>query len=151
MDIEFTLPVQQVSTGKYSILVNVEGVNSEKILSNAIFYFLPSNIVNIDNRCQYRLLWTCDELSPSPTAFSILRHFPGYSLLLSHLSPIAILYRILHKSIPLISMMSYLRVISIWNMKRPRKMYFSCRIPKHITLNDVIMVTGVIGVRDILA
>ena len=24
-------------------------------------------------------------------------------------------------------------------------MYFSCRIPKHITLNDVIMVTGVIG------
>ena len=26
-------------------------------------------------------------------------------------------------------------------------MYFSCRIPKHITLNDVIMVTGVIGVR----
>ena len=51
MDIEFTLPVQQVSTGKYSILVNVEGVNSEKILSNAIFYFLPSNIVNIDNRC----------------------------------------------------------------------------------------------------
>ena len=51
MDIEFTLPVQQVSTGKYSILVNVEGVNREKILSNAIFYFLPSNIVNIDNRC----------------------------------------------------------------------------------------------------
>ena len=28
----------------------------KKILSNAIVYILPSNIVNIDNRCQYRLL-----------------------------------------------------------------------------------------------
>ena len=75
MDIEFTLPVQQVSTGKYSILVNVEGVNSEKILSNAIFYFLPSNIVNIDNRCQYRLLFKMN-FPPPPRLFPFCATFP---------------------------------------------------------------------------
>ena len=76
MDIEFTLPVQQVSTGKYSILVNVEGVNSEKILSNAIFYFLPSNIVNID--CPR-------ETFPLPHGFF---HFaPLSSLLIAFKSP----------------------------------------------------------------
>ena len=39
-------------------------------------------------------------------------------------------------SIPSINMISYLQVISIWNTKRPRK-----------TINDVIMVTGIIGLQ----
>ena len=77
-----------------------------------------------------------------------------------HLRPLAILYRMLHKSIPSINVISYLHVISIWNAKRPRKIYiFRYQVPKHITLNDVIMVTGIIGIqttringtRDILA
>ena len=54
---------------KISLLVNIEGANSEKKkqkqkLSNAIFYILLSSIVNIDNRCQYRLL--SENNSPPP-------------------------------------------------------------------------------------
>ena len=57
---------------KIGLLVNIEGANSEKKqkqkqkqkLSNAIFYILLSNIVNIDNRCQYRLL--SENNSPPP-------------------------------------------------------------------------------------
>ena len=87
------------------------------------------------------------QLFPSPTAFSILHHFLGDSLLWIHLSPLAILYKMLLKSIPSINVMSYLHVISFWNTKRSRKMCFRYQVPKHFTLNDVIMVTGVIGIR----
>ena len=61
----------------------------------------------------------------TPPAFFHFAPLPGYLLLWSHLSPLTILYRMLHKSIPSINMMSYLHVISIWNTKHPREMYFS--------------------------
>ena len=53
--------------------------NKQK-LSNAIFYILLSNIVNIDNRCRYRLL--SENNSPPPHAFF---HFaPLSSVATSH-------------------------------------------------------------------
>ena len=113
-----------------------------------IFYILPSNIFNIVNRCQYRLLFKNNSSTlPLPTAFSILNHFLGNSCLWIHLSPLAILYKMLLKSIPSINVMSYLHVISFWNTKRSRKICFRYQVPEHFTLNDVIMVTGVIGIR----